>query len=121
MTEPMMGGGLPQDKTWGILAHLSPFAGILLPAFGNIIAPLIVWLIKKDQDPFAEACAKEALNFQISFTIYFFVAFLLCFVLIGLLILPVLGIAWLVLMILAAVQASNGEVYQYPLTLRLIK
>lgn len=124
MAEPMPEGGMggpPADKTWGILAHLSPIVGWFIPYFGNIIAPLVIWLIKKDTDPFAEACAKEALNFQISLSIYGFVVFLLCFIVIGIFLIPVLFVAAIVLMIIAAVKASNGEVYRYPLTLRLIK
>lgn len=109
-----------EEKTWGMLAHLSALAGFIIP-FGNIIGPLVVWLIKKDEMPFVDDQGKESLNFQITVIIAVFVCFLLMFILIGFLLLPIVGIAALVLIILAAVKANQGEAYRYPFALRLIK
>lgn len=81
----------------------------------------MVWLIKKDQSWFVNEQGKEAMNFQISLTIYAIVAAILIFVLIGIPLLVVLGIVWLVLMIMAAIKANEGVSYRYPLTLRFIK
>ncbi|MBP20910.1 MAG: orotate phosphoribosyltransferase, partial [Alcanivorax sp.] len=47
--------------------------------------------------------------------------FLLMFVVIGGLLLPIIGIFWLIMTIIAAVKANGGERYRYPLTIRLIK
>src|SRR5438309_4140145 len=107
------------DRTWDILCHLLALAGFIIP-FGNIFGPLAVWLIKKDQIPSVDAHGKESLNFQISVTIYSFVAALAIFVVIGLVLLPAILVADIVLIIVAAVKASNGEFYRYPLTIRLI-
>jgi len=57
-----------EEKNWALCAHLSTFSTYIgIPGF---IGPLIVWLVKKDEMPFAAANAKEALNFQISLFIY---------------------------------------------------
>ena len=78
----------PQEaRTWAMLCHLSTFAKYLAIPFGNIIGPLILWLLKKDQHPLVDDQGKEAMNFQITITLLYAVAFVLSFVLIGLLLL----------------------------------
>src|SRR5262245_54589856 len=64
-------GGQPSkdERTWAMASHLSTLAGYLVVPFGNIIAPLVIWLIKKDTMPFVDDQAKEALNFQITLSI----------------------------------------------------
>jgi uncharacterized Tic20 family protein len=103
-----------------MLCHLSALAGYIIP-FGNIIAPVIIWQIKKTEFPSVDVHGKEAVNFQISVMIYVAISFLLTIVLIGvpLLIATVLGS--LVFMVIASIKAYNGEPYRYPLTLRFIK
>lgn len=108
------------ERNWGMLAHILALAGYLLIPFGNILGPLVVYLMKKDQSAFVADQARESLNFQISMTIYFMIAGVLIFVLIGMVLLPVLWIAGLVLTIMAAIKASSGVAYRYPLTIRLI-
>lgn len=110
----------PESRMWAMLAHLSALSGFVIP-FGNIIGPLLIWLVKRDEMSFVADQGKEALNFNISMTIYMLVSGVLIFVLIGIPLIIVLGIAWLVLAILAAVKANEGVVYRYPLTLRLVK
>lgn len=108
------------ENTLGIVMHLLGFAGLVLPYAGNIVGPLILWLIKKAESPYLDAHGKEVLNFQISYTIYGLVGFLSCFVLIGIVILPVVVIAWLIFVIIGAIKASDGKLYRYPLTIRFI-
>lgn len=108
-------------RTWALIAHLSPIAGSLLPIAGNIVAPLIVWLIKKDEMPFVDDQGKEALNFQISLSIVLFICLLLCFVFIGFLLLPIVGITGLVFTVLAAIKANTGERYRYPISIRFVR
>jgi uncharacterized protein len=110
----------PDEKNWAVFCHLAGFAGFLVP-FGNIIGPLVIWLIKKDQTPFVDHHGKEAVNFQITVTIALFVSLLLIFVVIGFILLPLIAIATLVLMIVAAVAASRGEYYRYPFKVTLIR
>lgn len=108
-----------QERTWGMLCHLSALAVFIFP-LGNVFGPLIVWLIKKDESSFVDDQGKESLNFQISFTIYCIIAAILTIVFIGIIILIALGIAFLILVIMAAVKANEGEEFRYPLTIRLI-
>ncbi len=108
------------DNSLAVVMHLLGFAGFVFP-FGNIIAPLILWLVKRSESPLLDAAGKEVLNFQISYTIYVAVAGILCFVLIGLLILPVIGLLWIIFMIIAAVKTGNGESYKYPFSIRLLQ
>jgi uncharacterized Tic20 family protein len=110
-------------RMWAMFCHLAGLAGFVIPVIlSGIIAPLIIWQIKKDEHPFLDENGKEALNFQISIGIYEFVSFLLIFVFcIGAILLPAVAIFDLVLMIIAAVKANNGESYRYPLTIRFIK
>ncbi|WP_035985245.1 DUF4870 domain-containing protein [Leptolyngbya sp. KIOST-1] len=110
----------PESRMWAMLAHLSALSGFVIP-FGNILGPLIIWLMKRDEMSFVADQGKEALNFNISMTIYMLVSGVLIFVLIGIALVFVLAIVWLVLLILAAIKANEGVVYRYPLTLRLVK
>ncbi|QNP42209.1 DUF4870 domain-containing protein [Lysobacter solisilvae (ex Woo and Kim 2020)] len=102
-----------------MLAHLSSLAGFFIP-FGNVIGPLIVWLIKKDTMPFVADQGKEALNFNITVAIAAIISGILIFVVIGFLLLAVVAVGWLVLTILACIEANKGVAYRYPFTLRLI-
>ena len=108
------------DNSLAVVTQLLGFAGFVFP-FGNIIAPLVLWLIKRSDSPLLDRTGKEVLNFQISYTLYAALAGVLCFVLIGLLILPVIFILWIVFMIIAAVKTGNGEEYRYPLTIRILQ
>jgi hypothetical protein len=95
-------------------------AGFVIPALGHILGPLIVWLVKRGDSPEIDAHGKEALNFQISMLIYNVVAGILCLLLIGFALLAILHILNVVFVIIAALRASEGQMYRYPLTLRLI-
>ena len=109
-----------EERSLGLACHLLALAGLVVP-FGNVLGPLIMWLVKKDESDFVDDQGKEALNFNITISIAGFIAFLLMFVVIGGLLLPIIGIFWLVMTIIAAVKANGGERYRYPLTIRLIK
>lgn len=109
----------------GLLMHLCPLAGMLLSAasipFGHVIAPLIFWLVKKNESPYLDAHGKEVLNFHINVAALSIVGFILCFVCIGIPLLIALGITALVLMVMAAIQVSDGKFYRYPWIYRVIK
>ena len=108
------------DNSLAVLLQLLGFVGFVFP-FGNIVAPLVLWLVKRADSPLLDRTGKEVINFQISYTIYAAIAGALCFVLIGLLILPVIFILWIVFMVIAAVKTGNGEEYRYPATIRLLQ
>lgn len=101
------------DTTWALLAHLSWF---VIP----LIGPLIVFLAKPDA-PFARRHAAEALNFHLTLLLALIVSAILVVVIIGFFLLIALGIASLVLTVLAAVAAGRGQDYRYPLTIRFVK
>ncbi|NLB14072.1 MAG: DUF4870 domain-containing protein [Gammaproteobacteria bacterium] len=122
-TQPPSTDAVPADaRQWGLFAHLSALAGVLIPIpCANILGPLIIWQIKKNEMPFVDDQGKEALNFQITVAIAVLVCIVLMFVLIGMLLLPVVGIAALVFTIIGGIKANEGQYYRYPFALRLIK
>lgn len=101
------------DRNVAVLVHL---AGI----FFSFVPALIVWLLKKDDSVFIGNQAREALNFQISIVIAYMVAGVLAWILVGLLFFPIIWVGNLVLCLVAAINVSKGEDYQYPFALRLI-
>jgi len=107
------------ERNWAMFAHLSTFAGHLIP-FGHIAGPLIIWCLKKDEMPFLNDQGKEALNFQITMTLALIVAALSLFILVGFVLLPVVWLFDVIVTIIAAVKANEGVAYRYPLSLRLI-
>ena len=108
---------------WAMFCHLAGLGGFvpLAPILGSIIAPLIIWQIKKDRFAFVDEQGKEAVNFQISIVLYALVAALLCFLCLGFFLLPAVYIFDVVFLLIAGVKANNGEHYRYPLTIRFIK
>jgi hypothetical protein len=110
-----------EEQNWAMFCHLSALSGFIIP-LGNVLGPLILWLVKKKDMPLVDQHGKEALNFQITVTIAMVISILLMFVLIGILLVFVVGIGALVLTIVAAVKVSNGQLdYKYPFAFRLIK
>lgn len=109
-----------EEQTFSMLCHLSALAGYIVP-FGNIIGPLIFWMMKKDQYPEVDKQGKDALNFQISLTIWVIVSAVLILLVIGIFLLIALGVLQLVIIIVAAVKSNNGERFKYPLTIEFIK
>ena len=118
----------PNVRTWTVLCHASSFLGFFVPVVGHVLGPLMIWLVKRDESAEVNEHGKESLNFQISMFIYTsvlgVVTSILMFVLIGFLLLPlfaVLFVADIVLVIIASLKASEGKLYRYPFTIRLIK
>ncbi|MDH3294158.1 MAG: DUF4870 domain-containing protein [Acidimicrobiia bacterium] len=101
------------ESTMATLIHISAI-------FTGIIGPVIIWALKRDQSDFVDRHGREAMNFQITLYIAAFISFILVFVLIGFLFLFAIFVAQILFPILAAVAASRGQDYRYPLTLRLL-
>jgi uncharacterized protein len=99
------------EKTLAILAHILTFVAAIL-------APLIIYLIKKDESPFVTYHAKESLNFQITVLI---IVFGLMITIIGIFLIWIVGLAALAFVIIATIKASEGKLYRYPFSIRLIK
>jgi uncharacterized Tic20 family protein len=113
-TLPVVGRPSSDDKLLIILCHLSAFLGV------GIILPLVVYLVKKNEAGVTAEHAKEVLNFHLSLLVYALGALLLVLVGIGVLLMAAIGIGSVVLAIVAAVKASEGVLYRYPVTIRFI-
>lgn len=121
-----------EARQWAMFAHLSALIGGMLTAgwagsIGCFIGPLVIWLVKKDTMPFVDDQGKEALNFNITVGAVFLALLLLSIMTLGIglvIAIPawiIIGIAWLVLTIIAAIKANEGVAYRYPFSFRLIK
>lgn len=108
------------ERTWAMLCHISSLSGFIIP-FGNVIAPLVIWMVKKDEFPLVADQGKEVVNFQISLTIYLLISVALIILLIGIPLLIGLGLFDLIVTIIGAMKANEGVKYRYPLAIRLIK
>ncbi|NLN88022.1 MAG: DUF4870 domain-containing protein [Syntrophomonadaceae bacterium] len=124
--------GNQQARNWAMGCHLAALTAYVGVPFGNILGPLIIWLLKKDEFPLVDEHGKQSLNFQISMIIYGLVLGVAIIistvtvilipvaVLLGML-LAFIIIADFVLVVIAAIKVSNGETYQYPFTIRFIQ
>ncbi|HEY6975701.1 MAG TPA: DUF4870 domain-containing protein [Chitinophagaceae bacterium] len=99
------------EKTMAVLSHI-------LTLVAPILAPLIIYLVKKNESKFVEWHARESLNFQITVAIIIIILFI---TIIGIFIAWIVGIISLVLVIIATIRASEGKLYKYPFSIRLIK
>lgn len=109
-----------ESRNWAMAAHLSALLGYIVP-FGSVIGPLVVWLIKKDESPYVDAQGKEALNFQITMLIAAIISIVLMFILIGFLLIFLVAVFDLIMIIVAAIKASEGADFRYPISIRLIQ
>ena len=108
------------ERNWSVLLHISALAGMIIP-LGNVIGPLVLWLIKKPESALVDRHGKAALNFQISSTIYFIAMGFLVIVFIGLPLLVVYAIFWFVMVILATIRAADNKDPGYVLSIQFIK
>ena len=106
------------DRNWAMFCHLAGLLGFPVPLLGHVLGPFVVWMLNRDQHPFVDDQGKEAVNFQISMVIYFIAS---CCTIIGIPIAILLWFVNVVMCIIAAVRAADGEAYRYPLTIRFIK
>jgi uncharacterized Tic20 family protein len=102
-----------------MLAHLLSFVAAYI-ALG-FLAPLIVLLVFGQRSAYVRAQAVESLNFNLTWLLYAVVGVVLLFLVVGIFILIALGIAYVVLVIIASVRANNGELFRYPLTIRFVR
>ena len=129
VTPPLAAPAKPgQDsRYWAIGAHLSALAGGFLGGLPAFLGPLVVWLIRKDVDPYSAAHGRNALNFNLSVLVYAAALIVLTVISFGLgvlLTLPAgiaLAVGWLVFSIVGMVKAANDQVYRYPLTIPFVR
>jgi uncharacterized protein len=130
-------------RTWAMLCHLSALAGLIFGWLGNILGPLLVWQIKKNEMPEIEPYGKEALNFQLTILIINIIAGIVLFGFMGaafgighiwrnpfalwgggfgiVSILAIINLVAWILAVIAGIKANNGEFYKYPFAIRFIK
>jgi len=110
------------ERQWAMGCHLIALCGIVVPVpSANLLGPLILWLLKREDGAFIDDQGKESLNFQISLFIYTMACLLLSVIVIGFLLLIPVGIFGFVCVIVAAVKASEGTAFRYPACIRFIK
>jgi uncharacterized protein len=105
------------DRLWSVLCHLSYFFGFALLSF---LFPMTVYLVMRTDSPYVTHHAREALNFHLSLLVYFICCAPLCFIVIGIPLLAVVVVTGIVCSIVAAIKASKGIYYQYPITIRFV-
>ncbi len=107
------------EAMWAMFCHLGGLFGCVFP-LGNILAPLVIWLMYRDKYPLVDDQGKEAVNFQISISIYLIASALMILIVIGFFVLIALLVFALVVTVSAAMQASKGGKYRYPFAIRFI-
>lgn len=118
--QPQMSLQTQDEKQMGMFLHLSQLVNFLIP-FGGVIVPIVLWQVKKEEMPALDAHGKMVVNWFISAVIYGAVSFVLSFVLIGLLGFVALAIMGVVYPIIGGIKANNGELWEYPLTIKFLK
>jgi uncharacterized protein len=108
-----------QERLWAMLSHLLSFVAAYL--FLGFVAPLVVLLVFGQRSAFVRANAVESLNFNLSWLLYAIISVVLLVVGIGIFLLLGLGIAYVILIVIASIRANSGELYRYPLTIRLVR
>ena len=117
----MNGTAEADERRWAAFCHLAAFCGVLIPFFGNVIGPMVLWVLKREEYPLVNEQGRNAVNFQLSMTIYGLCSLPFCLIAIGFAALFILVVVNIVCVIKAAVAASNGQPWEYPITLELIK
>ncbi|MEM6346126.1 MAG: DUF4870 domain-containing protein [Bacteroidota bacterium] len=108
------------ESTWGMLVHLSSLSGFFL-GFGWIVAPLIIYLVKKEEMPYVEQEGKKALNFQLTMLILSIISGVLTVILVGIIGLFAVAVMQLIFPIIAGLKARDGVDYRYPFSFEFIK
>jgi uncharacterized protein len=126
-SSPVNSSTANNDKTYGMICHLSAFAAYVLPVAGALVGPLVAWMVLKDRSSFADQHGKESLNFQLTLALIGAVAVGITFMTLGIAaiilwpLLFALPIVQAIFIVLATIAAGNGEKYEYPLTIRFLK
>lgn len=109
-----------EQKQMGMFLHLSQLANVILFPIG-IILPIVLWQTQKEKIPALDAHGKMVTNWMISVTIYMIVSIILMFVLIGFVLIFVVGAVGIIFPIIGGIKANNGELWEYPLTIKFLK
>jgi hypothetical protein len=108
------------ERQWAMLCHLSAML-MYCTVIGGFIAPLVIWLMKRDEMPFVADQGRETLNFQITTLLALIAGGLLAIVLIGFVIIGAVLLFHFIVTIIATVRVSEGVLYRYPVCWRVIR
>lgn len=109
-----------EERDWAVISHLSAML-MYVTAIGGLIAPLVIWMMKRDELPFVDEQAKETINFQISSLLFLGISCVLMWVLIGFLLFPAYLLFHFIITLIAAVKVKEGVHFRYPFCLRLLR
>lgn len=109
-----------QTRQWAMFLHLSLLAGLIVPFLG-LVAPIVIWQLKKTELPGLDVHGKIVMNWIISLILYGVISALLILVLVGIPLLIGLGIVSIIFPIIGGIKANNGEVWNYPLSIEFLK
>lgn len=109
-----------QTRQWAMFLHFSLLAGFVVPIVG-LVAPIIIWQLKKDELPGIDVHGKIVVNWILSMIIYGVVSTVLILVLVGIPLLMALGVISVVFPIIGGIKANSGEIWDYPLSLSFLK
>lgn len=109
-----------EERQMGMFLHLSQLLNLIIP-LGGIILPIVLWQTQKDKMPALDAHGKMVVNWLISSLIYFVVSFVLMFVIVGFFTMIAVAIMGVVFPIIGGIKANNGELWEYPLTIKFLK
>ena len=119
-TDPAAMAPSRDERQWAMLCHLSAML-MYCTVIGGFIAPLVIWLLKRDEMPFVADQGRETLNFQITTLLALIVGGLLAIVLIGFVIIGAVLLFHFIVAIIATVKVSEGVLYRYPICWRVIR
>ena len=118
--QPQMSLQTSEQKQMGLFLHLSQLANIIIP-FAGVVAPIVIWQTQKEKMPALDAHGKMVVNWIISSLIYWIASGVLAIVLIGFLGMLALVVMGIVFPIIGGIKANNGELWEYPLTIKFLK
>ncbi|MBB3103501.1 DUF4870 domain-containing protein [Azomonas macrocytogenes] len=110
-----------ETRQWAMLCHYAAFFGLMVPMIGNVIGPLILWQLKREAHSFIDQQGKEALNFQITYSILMMICGVLAWFIIGFPLMALISLIAFVLVVIAGIRANEGKSYRYPFCWRLVK
>jgi len=118
--QPQMSLQTPEQKQMGLFLHLSQLLNIIIP-FSGVIVPIVLWQTQKDKMPALDAHGKMIVNWMISSLIYCAISLVLLIIVVGVLGFLAIGIMGVVFPIIGGIKANNGELWEYPLTIKFLK
>lgn len=110
----------PEQRQMGMFIHLSQLAGLVVPVAG-LVVPIVLWQTQKDKMPELDAHGKMVVNWMLSALIYAVISLPLMVVLVGFLTLLAVAVMSIVFPIIGGIKANNGELWEYPLTIKFLK